>query len=382
MSGVKHKKIIIRADGNASIGAGHLMRCLTIADGFQDRADVGFLCADEDSAALVVDRGYDAYVMGTDYRNMEAELPVWERLFIGSDLEKKERIVPVSQRADELVFEDREIGEPISQDRIILADSYYITNSYLKELHKYGKVAVLDDMAKIAWNADAVINYNVFAHQEMYEALQGTYGTLFYTGGRYIPIRREFCGRNYAVRERVENILITTGGGDQENITGQILEHIHLPICQYHVVTGRFNPHYDSLLQLARAHQNIHIYHDVRNMAGLMEQCDLAVTAGGTTIYELSAIGVPFVCFSYAENQEKLTEYIGKNKIAGYGGAFHKTPEQTLVSIKEQINSLIENYDLRLRCSKAERQLVDGQGATRIARVLYGLCFTHSHGSE
>ena len=418
MSGVKHKKIIIRADGNASIGAGHLMRCLTIADGFQDRADVGFLCADEDSAALVVDRGYDAYVLGTDYRDMEAELPVWKRLFAGSYSENQEGSIlvsqkadelvsanresgepvsqkadelvsanresgePVSQKADELVSANRDVGEPSSRNRVILADSYYITNSYMAGLREYGKVVVLDDMAKIAWNADAVINYNVFAHQEMYEALQGTYGTLFYTGGRYIPIRREFCGRNYAVRERVENILITTGGGDQENIAGQILECIHLPICQYHVVTGRFNPHYDSLLQLARAHQNIHIYHDVRDMAGLMEQSDLAVTAGGTTIYELSAIGVPFVCFSYAENQEKLTEYIGKNKIAGYGGAFHKTPEQTLVSIKEQINSLIENYDLRLRCSKAERQLVDGQGATRIAKMLYGLCFTHSHGSE
>ena len=46
-----------RADGNAATGAGHLMRCLTIADALQalpgpDPADICFLCADEASGAL------------------------------------------------------------------------------------------------------------------------------------------------------------------------------------------------------------------------------------------------------------------------------------------------------------------------------------------
>lgn len=59
---------------------------------------------------------------------------------------------------------------------------------------------------------------------------------------------------------------------------------------------------------------------DVKDMAGLMTACQLAVTAGGTTIYELSVLGVPFVCFSYAENQEGLTEWLGKQEIAGYAG--------------------------------------------------------------
>lgn len=54
-----------------------------------------------------------------------------------------------------------------------------------------------------------------------------------------------------------------------------------------------------------------------------MAQCQLAVTAGGTTIYELAVLGVPFVCFSYAENQEALTEWLGTQQIAGYAGAWH-----------------------------------------------------------
>lgn len=337
------KKIMIRADGNARIGAGHLMRCLTIADALGDKECIGFVCADEESAALTEEKGYAAWVLHSDYQNMEAELPAWRKLF----------------------------GDERSGRRVILVDSYYMTDTYLTQLRNFGRVVVLDDMAKTVWNADVVINYNAFAHEKMYQGLNPSSDTRIYTGGRFIPIRKEFCGSDYRVREHAEHILITTGGGDQDNIAGKILETILWEKCHYHVVTGRFNPHYEWLAGLERLHSNVHIYHDVKNMAQLMEQCDLAVTAGGTTIYELGAIGVPFVCFSYAENQELLTEYIGKNRIAGYGGAYHKEAEQTLAAIREQILELTKNTQLRRAYFEAERNLVDGRGAARIAEIIY-----------
>lgn len=341
---MKDKKIIIRADGNAKIGAGHLMRCMTIADAIADKSIVGFVCADEDSAALTREMGYETAVLHTDYKEMESEVPFWEKILGGA--------------------------EP----KVILVDSYYVTNGYLANLAKYGKVVLLDDMAKTPWNVQALINYNAFATDEMYEILNSPYEAKVYTGGRYIPIRKQFCDRGYEVRKNAEHVLITTGGGDQDNIAGQILNQILSEKCEYHVVTGQFNPHYETLLGMAKQYPNIHIYHNVKNMAQLMEQCDLAVTAGGTTIYELSAIGVPFVCFSYAENQEKLTEYIGRESIAGYGGAFHKNKSETLEEIGKQISLLVEDYELRLQYSCREKTLVDGQGAARIAEILLAAC--------
>ena len=339
---MKDKKIIIRADGNARIGAGHLMRCLTIADAFPEKDMVGFVCADEDSAALTSEKGYETAVLSTDYRQMESEAEAWEKL----------------------------LGDVKEAGRVILADSYYVTNEYLGMLGAYGKVVLLDDMAKTPWNVWALINYNAFANDKMYESLHSPYDAHIYTGGQFIPIREQFCGRGYEVEENVGHILITTGGGDQDNIAGQILAHIRTEGCQYHIVTGQFNPHYETLQGMAAKYQNIHIYHNVKNMAELMEKCDLAITAGGTTIYELSAIGVPFVCFSYAENQEKLTEYIGREKIAGYGGAFHKSKEKTLEEIGNQVSLLMEDYELRLKYAQKGKTLVDGQGAARIAEIL------------
>ena len=71
---------IIRADGNAKIGAGHLMRCLTIAEAVRklpDGPEILVLCADEDSAKLASDRGFRTGVFQTDYQWMEEELPLW-----------------------------------------------------------------------------------------------------------------------------------------------------------------------------------------------------------------------------------------------------------------------------------------------------------------
>lgn len=341
MVDIRRKNILIRADGNAGIGAGHLMRCLTIAEALENKAQVGFVCADRDSAELAMSKGFDAYVWGTDYKHMEQELPLWEQLFDGN-----------------------------LRNRKILVDSYYVTNVYLEGLQTYGQVILLDDMCKRPWNVDKLINYNAFATIEMYDSLNSPYKTQYYVGGRYIPIRKEFCGKDYQPKEHAENILITTGGGDCDNIAGQILDNIRDTSCTFHVVTGRFNPHYDELLKRSKEYGNVQVYHDVKNMAELMARCDLAVTAGGTTIYELSTLGVPFVCFSYAENQEKLTEYIGDRQIAGYGGAYHKDACGTLEGIAKQINELKKNSALRKEYSEKERKLVDGEGAKRIARII------------
>lgn len=356
MVDIAKKNIIIRADGNAQIGVGHLMRCLTIAEASEHKDCVGFVCADEESAKLVQERGFDAYVLGTDYREPESELHLWEGLFTNGRQQTGAK---------------PEQSETENAKRVLLVDSYYVSNAYLESLKRYGYVFLLDDMCKQAWSVDALINYNAFATKEMYTALKSPYKPRYYLGSKYIPIRKEFCNREYQIKNKVKHILITTGGGDVDNIAGQILEYIWSEDYTFHVVTGRFNPHYEKLHEKSQLHGNIHVYHDVKDMAELMMRCDLAVTAGGTTVYELSAIGIPFVCFSYAENQEKLTEYIESNGLAGFGGAYHKDDVHTLKDISRQIYTLQMDTELRGKYSLQERKLVDGEGAFRIAELLW-----------
>lgn len=338
--------IIIRADGNARIGAGHLMRCLTIARELKSREGTAFICADTQSAELVREHGFTAYVLGTDYRSPSRELHGWEQL-----------------------REQKKAGLA-GEKTTILVDSYYVTDSYLQALRRLGRVVLLDDMAERIMPADVIINYNVFAHRAMYEGEELRRDMQLYTGGSYIPVRRAFCNRTYTVRERVKRVLITTGGGDADNIAGRILAAIYEEGIHYQVVAGKFHPHYAALSAFAAEHAGVEVLHDVKDMAGLMCGCDMAITAGGTTVYELCSIGVPFICFSYARNQEKLVEYMGREGVALSAGKYHESAKKALEEIREGYLRLKQDNALRLRCSERERTVVDGQGAGRIARIL------------
>ena len=353
--------LIIRADGNAKIGAGHLMRCLTIARAVMGRgeSEVLFLCADEDSAGMVRAHGLRAEVLHTDYRDMESEL--WAHH--GHGLGKRTR----RKRADV-----RNMWDPWIKDshNCILVDSYYVTDSYLEGLGRYGRVYLLDDMQSQAHSADGIINYNLFADRAVYDRLYEGRTVELYLGGNYVPLRQQFQDVDYQVQDIVKEVLLTTGGGDVENIVGKILDAVYREDIIFHVLVGRFSPHFESWRKRAEQAPNLRIHFDVQNMAELMARCDLAVTAGGSTVYELAAVGVPFICFSYAENQEALAEYMGRENAAAGAGAWHRDAVSTLERIRGSFDNLCRDAALRRQYSETARSLIDGQGAERIAEIL------------
>ncbi len=344
---------VIRADGNERTGAGHLMRCLTVAEALAKEAggreEILFFCADELSAAMVRARGFEVRVFHTDYRHLEQELPLWDKIGIIPD--------------------------------VILIDSYFVTEGYLRELGKRGVTILLDDLQNRSYPVDGVINYNVYAEQAVYQKLYEGTNTRCYVGGDYVPLRPQFTGCAYEMREQVRDVMITVGGGDAGNITGDILQALgeeeqsrgeRREIC-YHLVVGGLNPHLRRLEGAAAGNPLVVLHRDVRDMAGLMSRCDLAVTAGGTTVYELAAVGVPFICFSWAENQERLTAYVESRKIAGFAGAYHRDKAGTTAGLRKLFSRFCGDYKLRYECYLKERKLIDGQGAGRIAGVLKGL---------
>lgn len=354
---------VIRADGNSNIGAGHLMRCLTIAMELKECIDprdkIIFVCADRDGASLVENRGFTACCLGTAYDRMDAETTSLEQTF-------------------------HQIMKDGTRLKWILVDSYYITDGYLAFLSQFAKVAVMDDLAQKPLRSDLVINYNLYAI-EAYENMPGKEilkETLL--GADYVPLRRQFQGpgNNETLSggqkiteektHQVRNVLITTGGADQDNIGGRILEKLAVKYdtAKFHLVAGRYHPQIGWLEALAGEHKNIEIHVDVQDMASLMKQCDLSITAGGTTIYELCALGVPLVCFSYAKNQEQLCTYMEKLVGGCYAGEWHKNQQKTMEKLCELFEQMYENEKLRKQAGRKQMLVVDGMGAGRIAKKL------------
>ncbi len=368
---IRRIEYYFRADGNDRIGAGHLTRCLTIADALSKvlgtEGGVCFLTADEQSAGLA--ERYKTVVLGTDYRNMEEELPILEKLFAGRQREE----LPdgaVAESVDEAGFVAADSMADGFVKRLFLVDSYFVTEAYLEALGAYGGVWLLDDLEQCAYPVSAVLNYNAFASPERYQRLYQGRQTACYVGSTYVPIRPQFLRRDYQVRPEVKKVLVTTGGADPYNLAVCVTKAIWRENCDYYLVAGRFNRHLEELRAWETVCPQVHVCVDVKEMASLMRECDLAITAGGTTVYELAAVGVPFVCFSYAENQEALTRYMGEKDIACYAGAYHKNSRETIAKLAECAGRLWEDYELRKSYKEKEQNLIDGRGAERIARLL------------
>ena len=337
--------IFFRADSNSQIGMGHLMRCLSVAGKLKEMTDVSFLCAYESASDFVIAKGIEAKTLNSAPFSPE-EVP--------------------------------EILEILSDKDIIVLDSYLYSENYVKDLRKKVKVIIFDDMIATPFEASALINYNTYASLEGYISLYESKKEhpLFILGGEYAPLRDEFSNATKEFSPIVKNILITTGGGDSENLGGEIASRLLSDLSmdiQIHLVCGAVNPFYDEWCRLAKDKKNLEVHRCVTNMAELMRRCDLAVSAGGSTCYELCATGVPFVVFSFAENQKKLARNMQDEGVAVFSGNIENGDSRKAVidSVIQNIHQLIEDDALRKglydRCNK----LVDGQGARRLAEMIY-----------
>ncbi len=136
------------------------------------------------------------------------------------------------------------------------------------------------------------------------------------------------------------------------------------------MVSGAYNEHLPELRELEGRHSNVSVYCNVADMSRLMRESDIAVSAGGSTMYELSAVGVPIVCFSFVDNQERIVRGFVEKGLVPFGGDYLAQGGAMLEEAVSHIERLAADFGLRQSYSERLRRVVDGQGAMRIAREI------------
>lgn len=343
------RRIYIRADGNEIIATGHVMRCLSIAEQLREQgAEVIFLTADARPVPLIEDRGFRAEVLDTVWNDLDQET---------------EKIC------------DYVISHGV---KLLLIDTYFVTMEYLERLSRLTVTAYIDDLNQMLYPVDTLIHYGVFTDAGKYQEpyLREGRNTDFLIGNKYIPLRKEFAKESFFVNPDIEKVLITTGGTDQLNMAGRLLREIgknsELKKLQYHVIVGCFNQNKEELQLLAGQNPNIYIHENVTNMSDWMRHCDAAVSAAGTTIYELCACGIPTVCFEVADNQEGAGEW-EKQGYMFYAGNACKDTDACIIKCMDALLQFGRNYQVRREQSHKLQSLIDGYGAKRIAEYLIDL---------
>ncbi len=340
------KTIYFRVDGNDIIATGHVMRCMSIAAQVKKLGmNAVFVTADDFPRELIESNGFSVDVIGT----------VW------NDLEKETEVL---------------CGYVTSHNvEVLVIDSYYVTQDYLERLSAITKIVYVDDLFKFAYPVHTVLNHSVFANDDGYRELYiGENVPNLLVGGEYIPLREEFSDINRKVSPEVKNVLITTGGTDILNVAGNILKAVdgneQLMSCVFHVIVGCFNNNKDKLRSIAeRSGEHIILHENVNDMSYWMVACDAAISASGSTLYELCACGTPTICVEVADNQKGADNWEKGGYMLYAGNAANNMDE----CVKECIDKLIlynNNFEKREQMSIKMRELVDGKGAERVAMYI------------
>jgi UDP-2,4-diacetamido-2,4,6-trideoxy-beta-L-altropyranose hydrolase len=257
-----------------------------------------------------------------------------------------------------------------------VVDGYHFDLVHHRALRQAGfSVLVIDDNAHLpAYEADIILNQNLHAEKLHYRCNPDAVPLL---GPQYALLRQEFLPalqRAQMPARLCRRILVTLGGADPGNVSLTVLKALqHLrgnnrADLEVKVVAGPANPH---LAALKKASVNVPFVCTVvsasDDMPTLMHWADVAVSAAGSTCWELACLGVPFGTIVVADNQEQVAEGLA---IAGVARHFGRAQELSSEKLAADIASLMANHEQRCLMVEKGRRLVDGHGAARVVEVM------------
>jgi UDP-2,4-diacetamido-2,4,6-trideoxy-beta-L-altropyranose hydrolase len=342
-------QLAFRVNASQRIGTGHLMRCLAVAQAWQDLGgDVLFIVV-TDTPALV------------DRLHSEAMQVSGLDVLPGS-----------AQDADQTAHIAHDLGA-----KWVVVDGYDFDADYQKALKAHGlSVLFVDDYGHASYYAaDWVLCPQIYADDALYQ--QRSPDTQLLLGAPYALLRREFRqwpDRKRSIDSEPRRILVTLGGSDPDNTTLQVIEALAelsklYPDLQSKVVIGAANRYRETLVQAIKSIQaSIELLVAVIDMPSLMVWADIAITAAGGTCWELAFFGVPMVTVTLADNQLKIAKGLLDNGLALDGGWFANLSINGLV---EKVDHLLTDPELRHGMILKSQSFVDGLGAERVAQLLW-----------
>ncbi|MDC9603173.1 UDP-2,4-diacetamido-2,4,6-trideoxy-beta-L-altropyranose hydrolase, partial [Pseudoalteromonas sp. GABNS16G] len=278
-------KIAFRADASVQIGTGHVMRCLTLAEELRRQGhQCLFVCRDHKGnlADLIGQKGFELHLLHTPdlTENLADE---------GSELPHADWLgVPLQLDADQT----KEVLSDHNLDWLVV-DHYALDARWERQfIEPVSQVMVIDDLADRDHECEVLLDQNLGRQPKDYDD-RVPLGCKKLIGPQYALLRPEFSEHRSASLERrrspeLKRILISLGGIDQKNVTGQVLEALSKSILPQDtlldVVMGRAALHLESVKKLA---SNIpfdtKVNVGVSDMAMRMYRADLAIGAAGGT---------------------------------------------------------------------------------------------------
>lgn len=356
-------RFVFRADASVTIGTGHVMRCLTLADALRVRgAECRFVTRDLPGhlAAVIEDRGFAVSLLPAPSGPAPQGPPAhaaWAGVNWEQDLANARAVI---DGADWLVV-----------------DHYAFDARWQQGLRdRVGRIMVIDDLADRRNAAALLLDQNLGREAKDYDGLVPDDCRIL-TGPRFALLRPEFAAQREAAlarrgAARLSHLMISMGGTDAAGATSTVLRALaraDLPgDLRISVVMGSRAPALEPVRALAADMPwPTSVLVDVRDMAALMVDADLAIGAGGSTNWERCCLGLPGIVVETAENQARsVAAMVEADAALGTGLLSEPGFVDRLLGAVRQM----QNAGFRAESSRRAAAICAGDGALRVVDIL------------
>lgn len=339
---LKKNRILFKVIGSPNIGLGHVVRSIELAQEFKKNPgiEIFFYCNNNKVAISKCSQHF----------------PV----FFPEDGEETNTILNLIKKNDiNLVIidhmgADRALCNSIKNQKpetlIVALDSFDYSNTYV----------------------DIIIN--LFNHNLEVPHPEKHFSGKYYEGLNYAIIRDLFLPyiqKSRPVKERVDNILISYGGADNNHHTLGMMQLLQSNYrdATLHVIIGALYADNELISRHANNNGGCRVYRDVANIEVLMDRVDIGFVGPGTTLLELCSLGVPAVVTPQNEYEIRFSKFIEEKNACRV-----LTDADIQKSGEALVKNILQNKQLRNEMSKSQKRLIDGRGKERIVQlILYGV---------
>lgn len=341
--------VIIRVDASLIIGAGHVMRCLVMAAELSNNGMTPlFVCRAHQGhmADKIKSCGYEISILPERSTNVEAlNYASW----LGADWEID---------ADETI----EIIN-LKQANWVIVDHYGIEIRWEARVKRStdAKIMIIDGLANRIHEGDILLDPSFSIHGEQRWSSQINKSCKLLVGPHYALLRKEFVSESEKIKKSeniAKRIFVSFGAMDIRNVTFKVLDvilNLELHDINIDVVVGPGNPHISNLINAYGKFKFVQIYVDPQNVAKLMVNADIGISAGGGMLMEQCYLQVPTIVISTAANQ------VGSALAMHEQGAIHYMGDignVTNEEIKNAIIELVKNPKLRRKMKKICKKIM------------------------
>ena len=346
------------------------MRCLTLADALRARGvKCSFVCRPHQGHLLtmIAQRGHQALALPELQEEAQSNRNGTPHAhWLGTDW-------ATDAQDTQHALSAHRGGQPVDW---LVVDHYALDARWEEALRPQAKrIMVIDDLADRPHTCELLLDQNLGRMEADYGGLLKSKTTTL-IGPQYALLRPEFAAlraQSLARRQsdpQLSRLLITMGGVDQDNATGQVLAALQNSTWPTELrVTVVMGPHTPWLAQVqeqaAQMPWPTEVLVGVNNMAWLMAESDLCIGAAGSTSWERCCLGVPTLMLVLAANQieaARAIEVTNAAWILAMGDDFSENMTQSLAKLSDG--------SVLMASSEAASSICDGGGSDRIVNLL------------